>query len=362
LLSAGFRPNPKLPILDTGRLGRGEPASGRAMVDDLDDAPTSQAWRWVNLRKYQARGGPYSIQTKRGCALKCSYCVYNNIEGHAYRLRNPVKVVDEIEEAVLEHGVRAVDFVDSTFNLPLSHARALCDELAHRGLPVDLSTMGLNPAGVTPELVSSMKRAGFRSVMCTPESASEVTLRTLHKGFSKRTVERAAKALKDAALPTYWFFMLGAPGETLDTVRETFAFCEEHLPKDHMVLFSTGIRVYAGTPLEQTCKELGWFDRDDPLFFPSWYISPELDIGALYELLVSAAAKHPNWMTNAETILSPGMAAVMKGAFRMLGWKGPFWQHLPKLFRFALSVGARQRGLAAHASNMRRIVDVQHHR
>ncbi len=75
-----------------------------------------------------------------------------------------MEVVDELQEAVQEHGVRAVDFVDSTFNLPLSHARAICEELERRPLVgVELSTMGLNPAGVTPELVQAMKRAGFRA-------------------------------------------------------------------------------------------------------------------------------------------------------------------------------------------------------
>ena len=56
------------------------------------------------------------------------------------------------------------------------------------------STMGLNPAAVTPELCNTLKRAGFKSVMCTPESASETTLKTLHKGFQKHAVVRAAKA------------------------------------------------------------------------------------------------------------------------------------------------------------------------
>jgi radical SAM superfamily enzyme YgiQ (UPF0313 family) len=361
LLQRGPRNSALLPILDTGRLARGEPPSGRAVVHDLADAAPSEAWRWVDLRRYAARGGPYSIQTKRGCALKCSYCVYNNIEGHAYRLRSPENVADEIEEAVRAHGVRQVDFVDSTFNLPLYHARGLCEELARRALPVELSTMGLNPAGVNPSLVQAMRRAGFKSVMCTPESASEVTLKTLQKGFKKRAVIEAARCLREAGLPTYWFFMLGAPGETMATVRETLGFCEEHIPPSDMVLFSTGIRVYAGTPLERTCKQMGWFAEDDPLFLPSWFLSPEVNLEELYTTLVSAATRHPNWMTNAETIVSPGMARAMKGAFRVLGWKGPFWQHLPKLFRWASRVGVRQRGLSGHVEVVRRISDVAHH-
>ncbi len=361
LLERGSATGQRLPILDTGRLGRGEPANGRALVPDIGTSARSEAWRWVDLRRYAANGGPYPIQTKRGCALKCSYCVYNNIEGHRYRLRDPKEVADEIEEAV-SHGVSKVDFVDSTFNLPLSHARALCEELAARAFPVEYSTMGLNPAAVTPELVLAMQRAGFKNVMCTPESASTVTLETLNKGFKKHAVVRAAQVLREAGMPTYWFFMLGAPSETLDTVRETLSFCEEHVPKTDMVLFSTGIRVYAGTPLERTCKDMGWFAEDDPLFYPSWFISPELDLVASYDLLVKAAIQHPNWMTNAETVVSPAMASLLKGSLRWMGKRGPFWQHLPKVFEWATRVGVLQRGLAEQAKNVGKIGSVQHNR
>ncbi len=360
LLCADTRSADLLPVLDTGRMLRGEPRGGRALVADLERSVRSQAFRWVDVQRYQHAGAPYPIQTKRGCALKCVYCVYNNIEGHAYRLRRPADVADEIQEAV-GHGVRSFDFVDSTFNLPLSHARALCDELARRQLPIELSTMGLNPAAVTPELVTSMKRAGFTSVMCTPESASETTLRTLQKGFSKKAVARAARALRDAELPTYWFFMLGAPEESIETVRETLDFCEEHIPDNHMVLFSAGIRVYAGTPLERLCKETGWFEADDPLFFPSWYLSPLLDIDELYETLARASDQHPNWMTNAETVLSLRAATFMKRAFRFVGWEGPFWLHLPKVFRVSSLMGARSRGLREVAQRLRAVRDVAHH-
>jgi hypothetical protein len=350
-----------LPVLDTGRRLMGEPLGGRAVVRDLKSSARSEAFRWLDLARYARAGSPYSVQTKRGCALKCSYCVYNNIEGHAYRLRDTREVVDEIEEAVLGHGVKTVDFVDSTFNLPLSHARSLCAALAERKLPAQYSTMGLNPAAVTPELVATLKAAGFKNVMCTPESASETTLRTLHKGFQKHAVVRAARALREAGMPTYWFFMLGAPDETMDTVRETLAFCAEHIPPTDMVLFSTGIRVYAGTPLERTCKDMGWFAEADPLFEPSWFLSPKLDLNELYGTLVKAAQQHPNWMTNAETVMSPAMARAMKQAFRVLGWKGPFWTHLPRLFSLVGRLGIRKKGLDLHAETVRRITDVAHH-
>jgi radical SAM superfamily enzyme YgiQ (UPF0313 family) len=334
---------------------------GRARLRQLGAPFHGQAWRWLDLRAYGARGTPYPIQTKRGCALRCSYCVYNTIEGRQYRLRRPADVVDEIEEA-LEHGIKSFDFVDSTFNLPVEHARAVCDELAVRDLPVMLSTMGLNPAGVTPALVADLKRARFESVMCTPESASEATLRSLGKGFGVAEIERAALLLREASIPTYWFFLLGAPGETIETVAETLAFCEKHIPAQHMVLFATGIRVYPGTPLERQCRDSGWFAPEDDLFLPSWYLSPELDREALYRMLLDGARRHPNWMINAETVIEQRSAARIKTLFRWMGLRGAFWRYLPNLFRLRNWAGERPRELAAVARRLARIDDVAHHR
>lgn len=367
-LEAGREPH-DLPGVLVGRGRRsllrvhssGEPPAGRAWVAELGDAGSSELTRWVELRRYHALGTPYPIQTKRGCALECSYCVYNNIEGRRYRLRDPARVVDEIE-AVTAHGVRHVEFVDSTFNLPLSHARALCAELERRKLDVELSTMGLNPAGVGDELVDWMKRAGFTTLMCTPESASEVTLASLGKGFKKEAVVSTARALAKAGMPTWWFFLIGAPGETMATVHETLRFCEEYIPSSHLVLFSTGIRVYPGTPLERHCRQTGWFSADESLFEPSWYLSPELDVGELYSTLSQAAIEHPNWMTNAETVISPEFARWMKRGFRAVGLGGPFWLHLPRLFSLVSRFGARQRGLAQAQRDLENVKDVRHHR
>lgn len=339
---------------------RGEPPAGRATISEFVRGRWSRAYRWVELNRYVAAGTPYPIQTKRGCVLECSYCVYNEIEGRRYRLREPADVVDEIEDAIAR-GVKQVEFVDSTFNLPLAHARALLAELEARKLGVELSTMGLNPAGVTDELVFAMKRAGFSSLMCTPESASETTLASLRKGFGRRAIERTANALRDAAVPTWWFFLIGAPGETLDTVRETLAFCEEYIPPSHLVLFSTGIRVYSGTPLERHCRESGWFSPDESLFEPAWYLSPSLDLDELYAVLADAAVAHPNWMTNAETVISPAFAGLMKRGLRWAGMGGPFWLHLPRLFALVTRLGARQRGLALARENLRRVKDLRHH-
>ena len=53
--------------------------------------------RWVDLTPYEKMGGSYTIQTKRGCRMRCIYCTYNQVlEGNRLRLRSPSEVVDEI--------------------------------------------------------------------------------------------------------------------------------------------------------------------------------------------------------------------------------------------------------------------------
>lgn len=314
-------------------------------------APFHQAYRWLDIRRYQRAGGSYPIQTRRGCPFRCSYCAYHLVEGHGVRLRRPSDVVDEILDAY-QHGVRRVEFVDSTFNVPVEPTCELLEELLRRGPPVTLTTMGLNPLGVTEKLARLMKRAGFSSAMCAPESASDPVLCSLDKGFDAGDVRRASEVLARVDLPTQWFFLVGAPGETMTTLRETLRFCQRFLPAGHMALFSTGIRVYPGTPLAKLCQDSGWFEKDDPLLVPSFYVSPDLDLAEAYRLLVESAEANPQLMLNAETVATPLMQKILHYGLGWWGLRGAFWTHLPLLFGFFGALGIRRRGLRPYLQAM----------
>ncbi len=112
-------------------------------VEDLDALPIVNPGRYIDLGSYQKFDSPLQIQTKRGCALKCSYCTYNRIEGQCYRLRNPERVADEIETLVRETGINYFEFTDSTFNIPLKHAKDVLRAVIARGLDLRLRTMSI---------------------------------------------------------------------------------------------------------------------------------------------------------------------------------------------------------------------------
>src|SRR5512133_192323 len=140
-------------------------------VQDLDILPFPKPMRYLDVNKYRRFGSPIHIQTKRGCAFRCSYCTYNKIEGSRYRLRDPKRVADEIETLVRETGITHLEFTDSIFNMPLSHSKEVLREVIQKKLDLRLHTMGLSPAAIDEELLDLMKNAGFNEVDVGAESA-----------------------------------------------------------------------------------------------------------------------------------------------------------------------------------------------
>src|SRR3990172_7282273 len=228
---------------------------------------------WIGWPAYEARGGTWAIQTKRGCPLTCSYCAYPAIEGHACRLRPAEEVVDEIERVLARARPQTIEFVDSTFNVPEEHARRI-----RRGLKVNLTAMGVNPLWISSTLFALMRQAGFNSMMITAEAASEAMLRQLRKGFTVSHVLRTARLAREAGVPSAWFFLLGGPGETRETVEETVSFVERHLTwRGCVSIFMTGIRILPGTELARRAAAEGALPGWPDLTAPTFYLSREVE-------------------------------------------------------------------------------------
>jgi radical SAM superfamily enzyme YgiQ (UPF0313 family) len=288
---------------------------------------------WIDWRPYERLGSTWPIQTKRGCALTCSYCVYPTLEGEATRRRPPADVADEIERVQRRVGPRTFEFVDSTFNVPPAHAAALCDEIIRRRLRVRLTAMGVNPLGVSPGLFATMRRAGFTAMMVTPEAASETMLRSLRKGFGVERVRETAQLARASGIASMWFFMLGGPGETRQTIEETVSFVERHLDWPGAVaVFMTGIRVLPGTRLARDAVRDGELARDADLSAPTFYLSPAVDEDWMLRRINDALGRCPGIVHAAEEGAST-YERVVHRLLSALGVAPPYWRFLPLLLR-----------------------------
>lgn len=330
-------------IPGTVHLANGAVRAGPAprLPRELDAFPTAQPWQWVDLKRYAAYGGYANLQTKRGCPLKCAYCVYNKVEGEAYRLRSPEAVAQEIA-GLKAHGVTDVEFTDSTFNIPLDHAKSVLSEIIHVAPGMGLSTAGMNPRKADEELFELMGRAGFRTIMISAEAASDAALEGLGKGYTVDAVERMVALSEAAGFDVFWYFLFGGPGETEATYEETLGFLAARIPRHHLVYLGAGIRVQKGAPVEAVAREQGVVAPDDDLLEPIFYFPPTLDRDRLLERIRQEVLAHPNYLQVEDYQNSTGPLKLAR-LLKFLRVRRPAWAFVPWMNRLLARLGRKRR-------------------
>ncbi len=193
----------------------------RPHLQDLDALPLP-ARHLLKVSRYQALGFPVSIITSRGCPNACIFCQGRRMVGHKVRYRNPVKVVDEIEE-ILSYGFSRINVADDLFLSKKERARETCREILKRGVKVDWSAFA-RVNTVDLETLHIMKEAGCDSISFGIESGNAEMLKRIRKGISLDQARAAVKMCKEAGILTHASFMVGLPGETPATLKETGEF------------------------------------------------------------------------------------------------------------------------------------------
>jgi radical SAM superfamily enzyme YgiQ (UPF0313 family) len=271
---------------------------------------------------YLTLGGMANLQTKRGCPFRCAYCTYPHIDGPSLRLRSAGEVADELGAMREDLGLDEVFFVDDIFNWPPDHAMEVCEAILARRLSVRWTCFG-TPLGMTPELARTMRRAGCRGVEFGVDTASPAVLRALHKPFEVDQIRAAAQACAAAGLPAAYYLVFGGPGETAQTVGETFRVFDDLHPR--AVLAFLGMRIYPHTPLERVAMADGLIRETDDLLAPRFYVSRAIGADALQAAVTAHARSRPRWVVPGLGIRSD---PALLGALRRNGHRGPLWDLL----------------------------------
>jgi radical SAM superfamily enzyme YgiQ (UPF0313 family) len=309
-----------VPVSVEGLIRRGAGISSRpACLQDLDSFPPPD-WKGLDLEKYFSQGGMGNLQTKRGCPFDCIYCTYPLIEGKKIRLRSPAKVAQEAE-ALVERGVENAFIVDNIFNFPETHAREVCRIFIHKRIPLKWSCY-VHPAYFSPALAKDMKEAGCTGVEFGTDSGSLVVLAKLGKNFTPEDIERASHRAREAGLEVCQSLSLGAPGETEETLQDTFELMEKISPT--AVIAMLGLRIFPGTGLAHLAEGEEMISPSHDFLQPTFYIAPGVK-AQLVELAQKAATLHPTWIFPG---LHINISPHLQSKLRRIGVKGPLWEHM----------------------------------
>ncbi|HEY3594613.1 MAG TPA: cobalamin-dependent protein [Polyangiaceae bacterium] len=271
---------------------------------DLDELPPPA--RDLVDPRYYTFDGTDNLQTKRGCAFACAYCDYPDLEGSKVRVRDPVSVADELEMRAKVPGVTHMFFVDSVFNVPRSHALAVCDEIVKRGNPLPWVCYA-SPASFDEEVVDAMARAGCLGVEIGSDSGTPRMLAKLNKPFTIEDIEKTRAMFRARGILDCHTFVLGAMDETPDEVKETLAFVERLAPDVAVFIVFMEDR--------ETLTVHRARHRD-----------------AILRLLADEAPRHAGWVVPE---LGIRFGAKINNIVRRRGLRGPSWLHLAAMRREA---------------------------
>ena len=193
----------------------------REFIEDVDALPMP-ARHLLSHSRYLALGYPVSIVTSRGCPYFCIFCLGRRMVGKKVRQRKASFIADEIEN-ILAYGWTRINFADDLFTSSLQKVRDVCGEIQKRGLKFTWSAFG-RVNTVDREILKLMRDAGCDSISFGVESGNPEMLKRIRKGITPDHVRKAVQLCHEEGIIAHASFMVGLPGESPESLRETQEF------------------------------------------------------------------------------------------------------------------------------------------
>jgi anaerobic magnesium-protoporphyrin IX monomethyl ester cyclase len=168
----------------------------------------------------------------RGCPFTCSFCSQWKF-WRDYRIRDPKKVVDEIETLFKTYDVRFFILADEEPTINRKKFIQFCEELIARGLPKNV-LWGINTR-VTDilrdeEYLPLYRKAGLIHVSLGTEAAAQLKLDRFNKETKVADNKRAIQLLRKAGIVVEAQFIVGLENETAETLEETYRMAMDWKP------------------------------------------------------------------------------------------------------------------------------------
>ena len=193
----------------------------RDFITDVDRIPPP-ARHLLSVSRYLALGYPVSMITGRGCPHGCIFCLGRKMVGAKVRRRTPSLVVDEIQQ-IMELGFDRINIADDLFASDTGRVKEICNLMRQRGLRPGWSAFARVDT-VSQEMFDVMAEAGCDSISFGVESGSPEMLKRVRKGITLEQARQAVLMCKKSGMLPHASFMVGLPGETHETLKQTAEF------------------------------------------------------------------------------------------------------------------------------------------
>jgi hypothetical protein len=294
----------------------------------------------LDNERYFREGGQLGIETKRGCPMRCAYCADLHSKGPFVRTRPPEAVAQEML-GLASRGLDVFHTCDSEFNGDAAHAIAVCEQLAeHRAGDALRWYAYCSPTPFPPELARLMREAGCVGVNFGTDSGDVAMLLRLGREHQPDDIRACVRACHEEGLVVMLDLLLGAPGETPDSLAQSIRLARE--VEADCVGVALGARLYAGTALTRGLQAdigrgapgvRGQRADNEDLALPLFYLEPALGenpVGLVKDLIGGDQRFFFGWPDDTQADYNYDDNPELTQAIRD-GERGAYWDILRRL-------------------------------
>ena len=228
----------------------------RPFIHNLSDLPLP-LHELLPLQKYKMpliKGAFTFIVTARGCPAACTYCIKHVSYQFSARIRTPENIMQELW-LLKKLGINNIHMYADLFTVNREQVIGLCKLMIDQKINLRW-TCNSRVDYVDEEMLTLMAQAGCWLISWGLESGNEQILKHARKGAYPEKAVNSLTIAHKVGIKNWGYFIIGLPGETETTIKETIAFSKK-LPVD-IALFHVAAP-YPGTPFFFEVVKNGWF-------------------------------------------------------------------------------------------------------
>lgn len=244
---------PGLYFRKDGRIFGSSPAVSDRHLDDISPPARHLLSKAYQSHRYfmilEKQRPVETLLTSRGCPFRCAFC--SNIPG-PFRARSPENVMSEIVERY-QAGITNFDIADANFTHDPDRAMRIFDLIIKEKIAISFR-FKTRTTVIRKELVEKARQAGAYLVSMGMESGSQEILGRMNKKTRIEANVAACRTVRKAGLKLNTGWIIGFPGETRETIKDTVRLILAVKPTTANIL---RLVPYPGTAVYEEAKAEG---------------------------------------------------------------------------------------------------------
>lgn len=236
----------------------------RRHIENLDDLPFPAYEKLENFPKgYRLPLFSYimtpgaTMVTSRGCPYQCSYCD-RSVFKQGYRYNSARYIYEHMNYLRSRFGIRHLNIYDDLFTMNRKRIAELCGLLSKKPLGIQFNC-AVRAGHADDDLLYMLHEAGCLMVSLGIETGDPDLMKVHKQGVSLEAVRDTVKRIKAAGLRAKGLFMMGLPGDTVDSIQKTSDFVIS-LELDDMNM--SKFTPFHGAPIWETIFDEGTVDEN----------------------------------------------------------------------------------------------------